>query len=542
MHGLRRLQGLCILWGTQMSRRTVRIHTKHLASLQWGHQEVPAMFKFASDVMDHWASMEKAGKRPPGPALWWVSGDGDEVMWSFSQMSELSRKAANVLSGVCGLQRGDRVAVVLPQAPEWWPVTLGCMRAGLVFMPRTVQMKAKDILYRLQVTKARAILAGDEVVQAVDTVAPDCPSLKTKLLVEASTTHCCVDSGSQEAAAIYFTSGTTGFPKTVGHSHSSLGIKAKMDAGTWVDLRASDIIWTIPDTAWILNILTSFLQPWISGACTFVHLLPKFDPAAFSGYPINNMVAAPIVYQMLLQQDISSYKFPHLQNCFSGGETLRPDILESWRAQTGLDIREFYGQTETGLICTVSKTMKIKPGYLGTVIPHYDVQVIDDERRVLPPGAEGDLAIRVKSIRPIGIFSGYMDNMEKTAANIRGDFGVLEDRGIKDEDGYFQFLGRADDIINSSGYQIGPSEVENALMEHPAVAETTVVKAFVVLAPQFLSHDKDPLTKELQQHMKSMEFVSDLPETVMGKIQQVKLRDKEWKRSGQAWTQSSTFF
>ncbi|XP_017500170.2 acyl-coenzyme A synthetase ACSM2B, mitochondrial isoform X3 [Manis javanica] len=539
MHGLRKLQRVCILRGTQMSRSTAHLHTKHLASLQWGRQEVPAKFNFASDVMDHWASMEKAGKRSPGPALWWVSGDGVEVKWSFSQLNELSQKAANVLSGVCGLQRGDHVAVMLPQVPEWWLVTLGCMRAGLVFMPGTVQMKAKDILHRLQVTKARAILAGDEVAQEVDTVAPDCPSLKTKLLVsgksrdgwldfktllqEASTAHRCVKSGSQEAAAIYFTSGATGLPKMVEHSHSSLGIKAKMEAGAWVDLRASDIIWTISDTAWILNILTSFLQPWISGACTFVHLLPKFDPAVIlkvlSSYPINNMVAPPIIYQTLLQQDISSYKFPHLQNCFSGGETLRPDILKSWRAHTGLDIREFYGQTETGLICKVSKTMKIKPGYLGTAIPHYDVQVIDGEGNVLPPGAEGDLAIRVKPIRPVGICSGYVDNMEKTAANIRGDFWVLGDRGLKDEDGYFQFLGRADDIINSSGvffrYQIGPLEVENALMEHPAVVETAVisspdpvqgevVKAFVVLAPQFLSHDKDQLTKELQQHVKSV--------------------------------------
>ncbi|XP_006746050.1 acyl-coenzyme A synthetase ACSM2B, mitochondrial [Leptonychotes weddellii] len=578
MHWLRKLQQVCIRWGTQMSGHTVHLHTKQLASLQWGHQEVPAKFNFASDVIDHWADMEKAGRRPPGPALWWVSGDGDEIVWNFSQLRELSHQAANVLSGACGLQPGDRVAVVLPRVPEWWLVTLGCMRAGLVFMPGTIQMKAKDILYRLQVSKARAIVAGDEVAQVVDTVASDCPSLKMKLLVseksrdgwldfktllrEASTTHCCVETGSQEAAAIYFTSGTSGLPKMAEHSHSSLGIKAKMDAGIWTDLQASDIMWTISDTAWILNILTSFLEPWTAGACTFIHLLPKFDPVVIlkvlSSYPINSMVGAPIVYRMLVQQDLSSYKFPHLQNCFSGGETLLPDTLENWRAQTGLDIRECYGQTETGLTCRVSKTMKIKPGYLGTAIPHYDVQVLDDKGKVLPPGMEGDLGIRVKPIRPIGIFSGYVDNLEKTAANIRGDFWILGDRAIKDQDGYFQYLGRADDIINSSGYRIGPSEVENALMEHPAVVETAVisspdpvrgevVKAFVVLAPQFLSDDPDQLTKELQEHVKSVtapykyprkvEFVSELPKTVTGKIQRKKLRDKEWKTSRQAVAQ-----
>ncbi|KAI4531658.1 hypothetical protein MG293_018172 [Ovis ammon polii] len=574
MYWRRQLQALCILWRSQMSNHTIRIHTRQLASLQWGHQEVPAKFNFATDVIDHWAGMEKAGKRPPGPALWWVSGNGDEVMWNFSQLSELSQQTANVFAGPCGLQRGDRVTVVLSRVPEWWLVILGCMRAGLVFMPGTIQMKAKDILYRLQVSNARAIVAGDEVAEIVDTVAPECPSLKTKLLVseksrdgwldfrtllwKASTTHCFVETGSQEAAAIYFTSGTSGLPKMAEHSHSSLGLKAKMDAGKWTDLQASDIIWPISDTAWIVNILGSLLEPWTSGACTFIHLLPKFDPViilkVLSSYPINYMIGAPLVYRMLLLQDLSSYKFPHLKCCFSGGETLLPDTLEKWKIQTGLDILEFYGQTETGLTCRVSKTMKIKPGYLGTAIPHYDVQVIDEKGNVLPPGTEGDVGIRVKPIRPIGIFSGYVDNIEKTEANIRGDFWVLGDRAIKDQDGYFRFMGRTDDIINSSGYRIGPSEVENALMEHPAVVETAVVsspdpirgevvKAFVVLAPHFLSHDPDELTKELQQHVKSVtapykyprkiEFVLDLPKTNTGKVQRAKLRDKEWKKSEQ---------
>ncbi|XP_010959363.2 acyl-coenzyme A synthetase ACSM2B, mitochondrial [Camelus bactrianus] len=575
---LQKFQRLCILWGTRIPKRTVHVHTRQLASLQWGYQEVPPKFNFASDVLDHWADMEKAGKRHPGPALWWVSGDGDEVKWNFSQLSELSQQTANVFSGPCGLQRGDRVAVVLPRVPEWWLVILGCMRAGLVFIPGTIQLKPKDILYRLQVSNTRAIVAGDEVAQAVDTVAPDCPALKTKILVsaksregwldfktllrEASTTHRCVETGSQEAAAIYFTSGTSGLPKMAEHSHSSLGIKAKMDAETWTGLQASEIMWAILDTAWILNFLASLLEPWTLGACTFIHLMPKFDPQVIlkvlSTYPINSMLGAPLIYRMLLLQDLSSYKFPHLQHCFSGGESLLPETLENWKAQTGLDIREFYGQTETGLTCRVSRTTKVKPGCMGTAIPHYDMQVIDDKGNVLPPGTEGDLGIRVKPSRPIGIFSGYVDNLEKTAANIRGDFWLLGDQGIKDQDGYFYFMGRADDIINSSGYRIGPSEVENALMEHPAVVEAAavsspdpfrgeVVKAFVVLAPQFLSHDPDQLTKELQQHVKlvtapykyprKMEFVLHLPKTITGKINRAKLRDMEWKKSGQAGAQ-----
>lgn len=322
---LQKFQRLCILWGTRIPKRTVHVHTRQLASLQWGYQEVPPKFNFAGDVLDHWADMEKAGKRHPGPALWWVSGDGDEVKWNFSQLSELSQQTANVFSGPCGLQRGDRVAVVLPRVPEWWLVILGCMRAGLVFIPGTIQLKPKDILYRLQVSNTRAIVAGDEVAQAVDTVAPDCPALKTKILVsaksregwldfktllrEASTTHRCVETGSQEAAAIYFTSGTSGLPKMAEHSHSSLGIKAKMDAETWTGLQASEIMWAILDTAWILNFLASLLEPWTLGACTFIHLMPKFDPQVIlkvlSTYPINSMLGAPLIYRMLLLQDLS---------------------------------------------------------------------------------------------------------------------------------------------------------------------------------------------------------------------------------------------
>ncbi|XP_062036017.1 acyl-coenzyme A synthetase ACSM2B, mitochondrial-like isoform X1 [Lepus europaeus] len=575
MHWLTKLRGLCTLWGTQRSSRTLYLNIRQLTSIQWGRQEVPATFNFATDVVDHWAGVEKAGKRPLRPALWWVDGSGAEVTWNFQDLSKISQQAANVLSGTCSLQRGDRVVVVLPHVPEWWLVTLGCMRAGLVFMPGTIQMKSADILHRLQASEARAIVAGEEVAHEVDTVAPNCPSLRIKLLVseksrsgwlnfksllqEAPTTHPSVETGSQEAAAIYFTSGTSGLPKMVEHSHASLGIKAKMDAESWTGLRASDTIWTISDTGWIVNVLTSLLEPWALGACVFIHPLPKFDPVVvlkvLSSYPINSLVGAPLIYRMLLQQDLSSYKFPHLKNCFTGGESLLPDTLESWRAQTGLDIREFYGQTETGLTCRVSSTMKIKPGYLGTASPPYDVQVVDDEGNVLPPGQEGDIGIRVNPIKPIGIFSGYVGSPDKTAANIRGDFWILGDRGIKDSDGYFHFMGRTDDIINSSGYRIGPSEVENVLMEHPAVVETAVisspdpvrgevVKAFVVLAPQFRSHDQKQLTKELQEHVKSVtapykyprkiEFVMDLPKNITGKIQRTKLREKEWKTSGQA--------
>ncbi|KAM6166311.1 LOW QUALITY PROTEIN: acyl-coenzyme A synthetase ACSM2B, mitochondrial-like [Erethizon dorsatum] len=560
-----------------MSSSPLHISVRQLTSVP-GHQEMPAKFNFASDVGDQWVGMERAGKRPPGPALW-----GDEAKWNFRAPSEMSQRAASVLSGPCSLQHGDLVAVVL-LSPEWWLVTLGCMRAGLVFMPGTIQMKSKAVLYRLRVSKTRAIVAGDEVAHEVDTVAADCPALRIKLLVsersqdrwldlktllkEASTIQLCVESRSQEVAAIHFTNGTSGLRKMAEHSHVSLCLKGKMNAGSWTGLQASDLIWTISDTGWIMNILTTLLEPWTLGACIFIHLLPKSDPQTIlkvlSSYPINSMVGTPLVYRVLLQQDLSSYKFPHLKNSFSGGESLcrTGGPKQEWTSENSMARQKrtcslgTVGWAHLGLTCRISSTMTIT-GYLETAVPHCDVQVIDDEGNILPPGKEGNIAIRVKPIRPVGIFSEY-NNPKKTAANVHGDFWLLGDQGIKDQDRYFQFLGRGDDIINSSGYQMGPSEVENAQMERLAMAETAVVsspdpvqgevvKAFVVLTSHFLSHDKDQLTRELQKHMKSvmapyknprkLEFVLDLPKTIMGKISREKLLAMEWKTSEQAQAQ-----
>ncbi|CAO2583010.1 Acyl-coenzyme A synthetase ACSM5, mitochondrial [Lemmus lemmus] len=442
-------------------------------------------------------------------------------------------------------------------------------------IPGISQLTAKDLKYRLQAARAKSIITSDVLAPQVDAISADCPSLQTKLLVsdtsrpgwinfrerlrEASTEHNCVRTKSGDSVAIYFTSGTTGAPKMVEHSQCSYGLGFVASGRRWMALTESDIFWNTTDTGWVKAAWTLF-SAWSNGACIFVHELSRVDAKTIldvlSSYPISSMVGAPLIYRMLLQQDLSSYKFPHLHSCFTGGESLLSETLENWKAKTGLDIREFYGQTETGITCRVSRTMKVKPGSLGTAIPHYDVQIIDDLGNVLPPGKEGDIAIRVKPNRPIGIFSGYVNNPKKTEANIRGDFWLLGDRGIKDPEGYFYFIARTDDIINSSGYRIGPSEVENALMEHPAVAETAVtsspdpsrgevVKAFVVLAPEFLSHDPDQLTKLLQQHVKSVtapykyprkvEFVLNLPKTITGKINRAKLRNEEWKtpRQGQ---------
>ncbi|OPJ87565.1 hypothetical protein AV530_001014 [Patagioenas fasciata monilis] len=578
-------------------------------------KELPEYFNFASDVLDEWSQLEKDGRRPANPAFWWVNDEGEEVKWSFEELGYLSRKAANILSEACGLQRGDRVIAVLPRVPEWWLLNVACMRTvlqiprknstrcifrllkihdetvqhqqghdqvfffyvssvilgGIVFIPGTSQLTAKDILYRLQASKAKCIITNDTLAPAVESVTPDCQFLKSKLIVAkagrdgwlnlkelfavTSADHKCVKTRSQDPMLIYFTSGSTGSPKMVVQSHSSYGIGFATSGRYWMNLTPSDTMWNTSDTGWVKSAWGSVFAPWICGSCVFVHDMPQFKPAVIaetlSRYPITVFCTAPTAYRMLVQHDLSSYKFTSLRHCVSGGEALNPEVMAKWKIQTGLDIYEGYGQTETVTICANRKGMEIKPGSLGKAVPPYDVQIIDDRGAVLPAGEEGNIAIRVQPVRPFCMFSEYLDNPEKTAASLCGNFYVTGDRGIMDEEGYVWFVGRADDIINSSGYRIGPFEVESALIQHPAVSESAVVsspdpirgevvKAFIVLAPAFVSHDPEKLTHELQQHVKKLtapykyprkvEFVQDLPKTATGKIQRKVLRNKEWGR------------
>uniref|UniRef100_A0A8B9YYV8 medium-chain acyl-CoA ligase n=1 Tax=Bos mutus grunniens TaxID=30521 RepID=A0A8B9YYV8_BOSMU len=453
--------------------------------------EIPEYFNFAKDVLDQWTSMEKAGKKPSNPAFWWTNGNGEEVRWSFEELGSLSRKFANILTEACGLQRGDRVILLLPRIPEWWLANIACLRTGTVLIPGTTQMTQKDILYRLQSSKAKCIITNEVLAPAVDAVASKCENLHSKLIVSqspregwenlkemmkhASDNHTCVKTKHNEMMAIFFTSGTSGYPKMTGHTHSSFGL----------------------------------------------------------GLSVNG-----------------SYKFKSLKHCVSAGEPINPEVTEQWRNRTGLDIYEGYGQTETVLICGNFKGMKIKPGSMGKPSPAFDVKILDVNGNVLPPGKEGDIGIRVRPNRPLGLFTHYIDNPTKTASTLRGNFYITGDRGYMDEDGYFWFVSRADDIILSSGYRIGPFEVESALIEHPAVAESAVVsspdpirgevvKAFIVLNPDYKSHDQEQLKKEIQEHVKrntapykyprKVEFIQELPKTISGKIKRNELRKKEWE-------------
>ncbi|CAH6793016.1 acyl-coenzyme A synthetase ACSM1, mitochondrial [Phodopus roborovskii] len=547
------------------------ISTSGIGTQRWNDYDSPEEFNFASDVLDYWAQMEEEGKKGPGPALWWVNGQGDEIKWSFRELRDLTRRAANVFEQTCGLKQGDRLALILPRVPEWWLVTVGCFRTGIVFMPGTTQLRAKDILYRLQVSQAKAIVTTGSLVPEVDSVASECPTLKTKLAVSdnnhegwlnfqslmksVSPNHTCIKSKMKDPMAIFFTSGTTGFPKMAKHNQGLAFRSCIPSCRKVFNLKTSDILWCMSDPGWIMATVGSLIEPWASGATVFIHNLPQFNPKviteALFKYPITQFLGAPAVYRMILQQKSANLRFPTLEHCRTGGEALLPEEYKQWKQRTGLILHDVYGQSETGLTCAVIQEMKMKKGSIGKAIFPFNIQIIDEKGNILPPNTEGYLGIRIKPTRPLGLFVGYENNPEMTAEVECGDFYNSGDRATIDEDGYIWFLGRNDEIINASGYRIGPAEVENALAEHPAVAESAVVsspdpnrgevvKAFIVLTPGFLSHDQEQLTKELQQHVKSVtapykyprkiEFVPELPKTVTGKIRRKELRIKEFSQ------------
>ncbi|XP_036268815.1 acyl-coenzyme A synthetase ACSM1, mitochondrial isoform X1 [Pipistrellus kuhlii] len=571
------LMRLRVLWGTHKSCHAFQPAPWHLRSQsvtatgapRWNDHDTPEKFNFASDIVDYWTQMEKEGKRGPNPALWWVNSQGDEVKWSFRELTDFTCRAANVFTQTCGLQQGDRLALILPRVPEWWLVTMGCIRTGIVFMPGTTQMKAKDILYRLKESNAKSIVTTDALAPEVDSVASQCPALKTKLLVSdhsregwldfrsliksASPDHTCIKSKTTDPMVIFFTSGTTGFPKMAKHSHGLALRHSFPSCRKLLKLKPADVLWCLSDPGWLLAGIGTLFEPWTAGSTVFIHHLPQFDPKVIVEtlfkYPITQCFAAPSVFRMILQQNFSSLRFPTLEHCSTAGEAVLPEEQEKWRERTGLLLHQLYGQSETGITCGTARGAQVKTGSMGKAIPPFDVQIIDDKGNILPPNTEGNLGIRMKPTKPIGLFMLYENDPVKTAKVECGDFYNTGDKATIDEEGYIWFLGRDDDIINASGYRIGPTEVENALAEHPAVAESAVVsspdpirgqvvKAFVVLTPQFLSHDPDQLIKELQEHVKSVtapykyprkvEFVPELPKTVTGKIKRSELREKEF--------------
>ncbi|MEX2655856.1 MAG: AMP-binding protein [Acidimicrobiia bacterium] len=523
--------------------------------------EVPERFNAAFDVVDRRASVE-----PDKLALRMLSPDGRVASdYSFDDLRVRSNRMGRVLADH-GVSKGDRLFLMLPRVIGWYDTVLGAIKLGAIPMPGTTQLKAKDVAYRINKAGATVVVTDADGAGVIDSVRAQCPSLRT-LIVMGGTVDGWVDGDQARDAAfstelpgditassdpmlIYFTSGTTGNPKMVLHTQASYGIGHQITARFWQDLGPDDVFWGVSDTGWAKAAWSKLFGQWTVGATVVAWNTqgkPDFDQMLrmIVDHGVTAFCAPPTIYRNFVTRDLGGYDFSALRHCMAAGEALNPETFNSWKAATGTEIHDGYGQTETVNILANYPCMPIKPGSLGKPTPGFDVVVVDEAGDPLPPGNEGQIAVRVRPDRPVGLFVEYWQDPEATAAAHIGDYYLTGDRARVDEDGYFWFVSRADDVIISAGYRIGPFEVESVIMEHPAVQEVAcigvpdpergeVVKAFVVLAPGHAPSDE--LATEIQllvkettapyKYPRQIEFIEELPKTVSGKIRRVDLRQR----------------
>ncbi|MCP4161069.1 MAG: AMP-binding protein [Deltaproteobacteria bacterium] len=530
-------------------------YDKEYSEFKW---DIPEKFNFAGDVIDKWA------KDPNKLAIQWVDDDGNEKTRTFTELSSISKKVCNAFTRM-GIKRGDVLIIMLGREVEWWEIFTACVRMGVVISPGTTQLTSKDIKYRMNYSKSVCFITDKDNAPKLEEVESDCELLRTKIIIgskrdgwlnyddeiaKENDSFETADTRHDEESMVYFTSGTTGNPKMTLHTHS-YGLAHQTTGKYWLDHKPEDLHWNVSDNGWAKAAWSSYFGPWNMGAALFIHCSPVFTPEKtlelLQKYPITTMCGAPTIYRLLVLQDLSKYSFPELRHCVGAGEPLNPEVIEIWKKATDTIIRDGYGQTESVLLCGSYLCIEPRFGSMGKPSPGVDLQIIDNDGNICPPDTEGDIAINVK-VKPAGLFKEYWNEPEKTASCYNGDWYLTGDRATRDSDGYFWFVGRSDDVILSSGYRIGPFEVESALIEHESVAESAVVsspdekrgeivKAFIVLAPGFTAGDG--LKKEIQDHVKkvtapykyprAIDFVTELPKTVSGKIRRVELRDAEWK-------------
>ncbi|MGL1862927.1 MAG: AMP-binding protein [Pseudodesulfovibrio sp.] len=518
----------------------------------------PENFNYAYDCLD---SMP-----PEKVALIRVDDAGTRKEYDFRFFQETSARLANALMKQ-GVKKGDRLMLVLYRRVEYWTVMLAMHRIGAIPIPSPSLLTKKDITQRVNYANVSAIICEDSICERVDQAKAECPDLNLlvqvdgdlndgwldyeKLMADASPAcprtedTACGD----DPMVIFFSSGTTGLPKMVLHnfnypaSHYSTG-------ALWHDLVDGDIHLTLSDTGWAKSVWGKFYGQWMAGAAVFVwDFRGKFEAGDLLQIMADNKIttfcAPPTVYRFLVREDLASYDLSALRHCTTAGELLNDSVFHAWEKAFGMPIYEGYGQTETTLQVATFKFMEPKPGSIGKPVPGWDIALLDDEGKEVPEGEEGEICIRID--KPVlGLFDSYMDEPGKTASVKFDGWYHTGDKAWADEDGFLWFMGRTDDLIKSSGYRIGPFEVESALVAHDSIIEAAVtgmpdeirgqlVKATVVLAPGY--EGNEALTKELQTFVRELtapykyprviEYVADLPKTISGKIKRKEIREAD---------------
>ena len=523
---------------------------------------VPDNFNFGYDIVDEWARIE-----PDKKALLWVNDRGEEHQFTFADIKRESDKAASFFTSL-GIGHGDMVMLILKRRFQFWIAITALHKIGATVIPATHLLTEKDIVYRCNAATIKAIVAvGDPIVidhilQAkakspsvehyisIGPIVPDGWHDFNRGLEEAPQfvrpEH---PNTNDDISLMYFTSGTTGEPNMVAHDFTyPLGhiITAKY----WHNLNENSLHLTLADTGWGKAVWGKYYGQWIVGANVFVYDFEHFEPVdvleMIHKYHITSFCAPPTVFRFLIREDLTKYDLSSLKYCTIAGEALNPSVFEQWYKLTGIKLMEGFGQTETTLTVATYPYINPKPGSMGRKGPEYDIDLLTADGRSAEDGEQGEIVIHTDRHRPVGLFREYYRDPELTRSVYHDNLYHTGDVAWRDEDGYYWFIGRIDDVIKSSGYRIGPFEVESALMTHPAVVECAVtgvpddirgqvVKATIVLAADYKDKKSPELIKEIQDHVKRttapykyprvVEFVDELPKTISGKIRRVDIRN-----------------
>lgn len=522
--------------------------------------DIPEHFNFAFDVIDVRA------KEADKDALLAVNTEQEtQLTVSFSDLARASAQFAQALMGL-GLERGDAACVVIGREPAWHKVLFGCMKAGVISMPGTNLLTAKDIAYRCNQAGAKAIIISPMHVEKVDAIRAQCPTVEHFIVIgdagdgwHSFDALCAAQDGSltgddvapfkaTDTMMIYFTSGTTALPKMVPRDFG-YALAHAATALFWMDLRESDMHWSLTDTGWAKAAWGMLFPQMLIGCTTVLFETPGMNAEqhlnAIKDLGVTTFCAPPTVYRLFAQQDLAQYDLTSLRRCLGAGEPLNPEVIRYWKKQTGTTIADGYGQTETINIVANFPGVETRNGSMGKPVPGFDVDVVDDDGKVQPDGEVGHIAVRTSENWPAGLFHGYLKDGNLITEPFRNGWYYTGDTASRDADGYLWFVGRSDDLISSAGYRISPFEVESALLEHESIMESAVigvpdatrghlVKAYIILAEGV--EGSETLAKEIQEFCKNLtapykypreiEFVTTLPKTISGKIRRVELRDE----------------
>jgi len=510
-------------------------------------------FNWALDYFDAMAQGNQAN------ALWIVEEDGSEQRYSFQQLASRSNQVANHLRAL-GVRRGERILLMLGNDVALWETMLAAFKLGAVVIPATALLTPEDLRDRIERGHVRHLVVGAAHVDKFVGLGEGCSRICVGPAPAGWTPHSAASEHSEEFAVegrtlatdpmlLYFTSGTTSKPKMVLHSHQSYPV-GHLSTMYWIGLQPGDLHLNISSPGWAKHAWSCLFAPWNAGACIFIHNVARFSAPALLGalerYGVTSLCAPPTVWRMLIQEDLAGIKERlRLRELVGAGEPLNPEIIEQIQHAWGLPLRDGFGQSETTALVGNTPGQRLKAGSMGRPLPGYRVTMLDPDG---VPGNEGEVALPL-DVRPLGLMLCYEDSPEKTAEVMRDGYYRTGDTAQIDADGYITFVGRADDVFKASDYRISPFELESALIEHPAVMEVAVVpspdplrlavpKAFLILA-----HD-EPGSIELaanilafaREHLapykrvRRIEFVTELPKTISGKIRRVELRQMETQR------------